>query len=76
MISKHKIMRFVWANSIRHLFICDEKYNTKFYPFRLLVSCTGTNPYGNPEVDPLKIQENFMDWSTISNVMLSKILLV
>jgi hypothetical protein len=25
----------------------------------------GTNPYGNPEVDPLKIQENFMDWWTI-----------
>jgi thiol-disulfide isomerase/thioredoxin len=42
--------------------------------FVLLVSCTGANPYGNPEVDPLKIQENFMDWWTYqyNNIMLSR----
>tara|TARA_R110002126_G_scaffold58619_1_gene154530 strand:+ start:210 stop:986 length:777 start_codon:yes stop_codon:yes gene_type:complete len=45
-----------------------------FILFVLLVSCTGTNPYGNPEVDPLKIQDNFMDWWSYQykNVMLSR----
>jgi hypothetical protein len=39
-----------------------------------LVSCTGTNCNGNPEVDPLKIQDNFMDWWSYqyNNVMLSR----
>lgn len=45
-----------------------------FFLFVSLVSCNGTSQYGNPEVDPLKIQENFMDWWTYqyNNVMLSR----
>lgn len=37
------------------------------------ISCDGQNKYGNPDVDPLIIQKNFMEWWTYQsgNIMLS-----
>lgn len=42
--------------------------------FTLLISCSSPNPYGEPEVNPVKVQKNFMDWWTYhyNNVMLSR----
>ena len=42
--------------------------------FILLISCSNSTPYGEPEVNPLEIQKNFMDWWTYhySKVMLSR----
>jgi peroxiredoxin len=42
--------------------------------FILLVSCVDSTPYGKPEVDPVEIQKNFMDWWTYqyNNIMLSR----
>jgi peroxiredoxin len=40
----------------------------------LLISCSSPTPYGKPEVDPIEIQKNFMDWWTYhyKSVMLSR----
>lgn len=41
--------------------------------FFILTSCFGQTKYGNPEVDPIAIQKNFMEWWTYqsNNIMLS-----
>ncbi|MDG2433363.1 TlpA disulfide reductase family protein [Flavobacterium sp.] len=46
----------------------------RFAFFLLLVSCSNATHYGSPEVNPLEIQKNFMDWWTYhyNNVMLSR----
>lgn len=40
----------------------------------IISSCSGQTKFGNPEVDPIQIQNKFMDWSTYQskNIMLSR----
>ncbi|MGO4817412.1 membrane lipoprotein lipid attachment site-containing protein [Flavobacterium sp. W22_SRS_FP1] len=40
----------------------------------LLASCSGQNSFGKPEVNPIDIQTDFMDWWTYqyNNIMLSR----
>lgn len=40
----------------------------------ILTSCSGQTKFGNPEVDPIQIQNKFMDWWTYQsrNIMLSR----
>lgn len=42
--------------------------------FIFFISCSGQSGYGNPEVDPAKIQSKFVDWWTYQskNIMLSR----
>ena len=42
--------------------------------FILLISCSGPISYGEPEVNSLEIQKNFVDWLTYhyDNVMLAR----
>jgi hypothetical protein len=49
---------------ISRLFNYDEKYFYSLSLLILLISCSSPTPYGKPEVDPIEIQKNFMDWWT------------
>jgi peroxiredoxin len=42
--------------------------------FLIITSCSGQTKFGNPEVDPIQIQNKFIDWWTYQskNIMLSR----
>jgi hypothetical protein len=63
-LSLLQIVHCLWADYIRYIVACDENTIASLILFVLLVSCTGANPYGNPEVDPLKYRKISWIWWT------------
>jgi hypothetical protein len=72
--TKNSTLFYGELNYIRYLIICDE--NTIASLILFISFLYGCKSYG-PEVDPLKIQENFMDWWTYRTIIwCTEILLV